>query len=72
MAGLALAVAGQNLTVLLIGILLFAGTTVFAFVTLPVGGSIAFLFRFIMVLSFVALVSAMDLFGTEIAGNFIT
>ena len=36
MAGLALAVAGQNLTVLLIGILLFAGTTLFAFVTLPV------------------------------------
>ena len=28
--------AGQNLTVLLIGILLFAGTTLFAFVTLPV------------------------------------
>jgi Zn-dependent membrane protease YugP len=36
MAGLALALAGQNLTVLLIGILLFAGTTLFAFVTLPV------------------------------------
>lgn len=36
MAGLALVVAGQNLTVLLIGILLFAGTTLFAFVTLPV------------------------------------
>jgi Zn-dependent membrane protease YugP len=34
--GLGLAAAGHNLTVLLIGIILFAGTTLFALVTLPV------------------------------------
>ncbi|HUF63716.1 MAG TPA: zinc metallopeptidase [Verrucomicrobiales bacterium] len=35
-AGLGLAVAGNNLTVLLIGIILFASTTLFALITLPV------------------------------------
>jgi uncharacterized protein len=36
MAGLALAVSGGGQTILLLGILLFAGTTLFALVTLPV------------------------------------
>ena len=36
MIGIGLAFAGHNLTVLLIGIGLFAATTLFAFVTLPV------------------------------------
>lgn len=36
MIGLGLAFAGQNLTVLLAGIVLFAATTLFAFITLPV------------------------------------
>lgn len=36
MVGLGLAYAGHNLTVLLIGIALFAGSTLFALVTLPV------------------------------------
>ncbi len=36
MAGIALAFAGSNLTVLLIGIILFASTTLFALITLPV------------------------------------
>jgi Zn-dependent membrane protease YugP len=36
MIGLGLAYAGHNLTVLLVGIVLFAATTLFAFITLPV------------------------------------
>jgi uncharacterized protein len=36
MIGLGLAFAGNNLTVLLVGIVLFAATTLFAFITLPV------------------------------------
>jgi Zn-dependent membrane protease YugP len=36
MIGLGLAYAGHNLTVLLVGIVLFAASTLFAFITLPV------------------------------------